>query len=575
VKAKRPVRRRALRVAKRAHSKALKVHAALMQRAATQSPDFPQPRVMPNAPKFGPPVLPPQVRQNFTYDPKNDPGNLGAPALALDDAQNAPLWDFMNRQQCGLSFPGYGYLAELTQRSEYRSPVETIATEATREWLDITVNGKASKKKRLARGEDPEKDADGNGVPDELDAKIEAMEERLEQLKLREIFHKLSMVDGFNGRANLYVEVKANGKEQDYADQLPLVADSNGVRRGSLQGFKVVEPIWTSPYNYNSTDPTRPDFYKPRAWFVMGRRVDASRFLTFISREVPDILKPAYNFGGLSLSQLMDPYVYQWLRARNSVAQLIFNFSILILATNMMAVLQEGCSEEQAQGLLDRMKLFTQTRDNQGLMALDKNSEELKQVAVPLSSLDKLMAQFQEHMAAPAHVPLVKLLGIQPAGLNASSEGEITVWYDGIRAYQTFFFGQHMKRVLDIIQLDLFGNIDSAIGWTWCPLSSPTAKELAEIRKLNSESDNNYIANGVISPEESRERLAADPESGYNNLSGDAPPKPEQADAEHAAKLDEKGKQKDHARGEESADEAHKRALEAQAQKAKLEGKPK
>ena len=36
----------------------------------------------------------------------------------------------------------------------------------------------------------------------------------------------------------------------------------------------------------------------------MGRQVHTSRILTFIGRPVPDLLKPAYSFGGLSLVQL-------------------------------------------------------------------------------------------------------------------------------------------------------------------------------------------------------------------------------------------------------------------------------
>lgn len=574
MKTKRKTTRRPVRAQRKAVAKikkqAMRVHARVMAMLAkrTAKSDFPQPKTA-HVQKFRPPALPPGVRENFIYKNIEDPGQLGEPVLALDDADNAPMWAFLNAQQCGLGFPGYGYLAELTQKTEYRSPVETIATEVTREWLDITVDGKASKKKRKARGEDV--DANANGVPDALDDKVQKIEERFEELKVREHFRKLSEVDGFFGRAQLFIDCRTDGGDPDRENQLPLVADKETIRPGMLRGLKVVEPIWTSPYSYNSTDPTRPDFYKPRAWFVMGKRVHASRLLTFVSREVPDMLKPAYNFGGLSLSQLMDPYVYQWIRARNAVAQLIFNFSILVLATNMATVLQQDCDEEDAQGLLDRMQLFINSRDNQGLMALDKNTEELKSVTVSLANLDKLMAQFQEHMAAPSHMPLVKLTGITPAGLNADSEGEIQVWYDGCRAYQTFFYGQHMKRVLDIVQLDLYGEIDPAITWTWCPLATPSKKEAAEIRKLDSETDGNNIGNGVISSQEVRDRITKDPDSGYNNLSGEAPPPPQQLDAEHGAELDETGKVKDHARGEESADNAHERTLEAQEKQAKLD----
>jgi len=515
--------------------------------------------------KIAPPMMPPMVRGDFKYDANNDPARLGEPTLAYDDASNAPMWSYLNQANCGLGFPGYSYLAELSQRSEYRAPVGTLADEATREWIDITVKGKASRKKREERGE---KIAADEEIDEGQEDKIEAIEERLEQLRVRDHFRKLSEVDGFFGRANLFIDIDPGSANADEVNQLPLVVDAATVKKGSLRGFKVVEPIWSSPYSYNATDPTKPDFYKPRAWFVIGKRIHASRFLMFVSREVADMLKPAYNFGGLSTTQLMEPYVFQWLRTRNSVSDLIHNFSVMVLKTDMNAVLQGDPSGSS--GLMDRARLFVSTRDNQGLTLLDKTREDLVAVNVPLSTLDKLQAQSQEHMAAVCQEPLVKLTGITPSGLNASSEGEIQVWYDRVRSYQIAFYSVHLDHVIRLVQLDLFGSIDDSISFEFRPLSSPTVKELSEIRKADGETDDKYVAMGAVSPEEVRERLIADPNSGYNNLSGPAPTPPDQLNAEHGAGLEEEGKQADHERAGETAEEAHKRQLELETKKAKL-----
>jgi hypothetical protein len=98
------------------------------------------------------------------------------------------------------------------------------------------------------------------------------------------------------GHGQIFIKIK--GQESDEARKLPLVIDPATIKKGSLLGFAVVEPLWTTPYAYNSNDPTAPDFYKPRAWFVLGKQTHADRLLSFISRPVPDMLKPAYNFGG-------------------------------------------------------------------------------------------------------------------------------------------------------------------------------------------------------------------------------------------------------------------------------------
>lgn len=484
---------------------------------------------------------------------KDEIPGLG-PYIALDhgmpNGNTASAFSFTGGGfNCGLGFPGYAYLAELAQRSEYRAPSEVIANEMTREFIKLSTAAKPGednddednedlnaaegtaqdafpppkdKAKPKPAGEqldEEDKDAPGEGGDED---KIEEIEQALKDFGVREAFRAVAWQDGIFGRSQIYIDLK--DQESDERRALPLLIDSATIKKGSLRGFKVIEPIWTSPFTYNADDPTNPDFFKPKAWFVMGKRTHATRLLTFVSREVPDLLKAAYNFGGISMTQLMEPYVNQWLRTRNSVADLIHNFSVMILKTDMQATLAGDVAGTD--GTLARAKVFTLMRDNQGLTLLNKDSEEMEQIAVPLSGLDSLQAQAQEHMAAPTHIPLVKLLGITPQGLNASSEGEIKVFYDFVKSQQESLFRKHLTTVVQIIQLHLYGEIDEAIDFQFVPLSSPTQKELSEIRKSDADAAVAYINSGVVAPEEERERLMGDPNSGYDNLHGDAPEPP-------------------------------------------------
>lgn len=549
-----------------AKAKGISVHAEVLRRAGEK---FEIHRLV-QRPVLMPGVVP-------TRMPTDDPGNLG-PYLALDDANVAPTYAYANEAHCGLGFPGYAYLAELSQRSEYRSAHETMAGEMTREWCKLIIKASVKQddpedkdERAEVRGADDAVSGDDDSEDIEAtlpadDPKKKAQEDKLaklteamEEFKVRDHFRKCAELDDAFGRAQLFIDIESKSRDPYEVRQLPLLIEPETVPKGSLKGFQVVEPLWTTPYTYNATDPLSPDFYKPRAWFVMGRRVHASRLLTFVSREVPDMLKPAYNFGGLSMSQLMEPYVFRFLRTRNAVSDLIHNFSVMKLKTNMQNILNG--EPDKPGGLFDRMKLFVQTRDNQGLVALDKDTEELDSENVPLSGLHELQAQSQEQMAAPSHIPLVKLIGKSPQGLNASSEGEIVVFYDYVSSRQQRDFGPHLKTVLRVLQLHLFGEIDDAIGFEWVPLSAPTVKELAEIRKADAETDAALIDKGVISPEEARQRVAADPNSGYNNLSGPPPEPPTLPEGE--------GMERSHELGEEAAQAAHKRQLEADAKAAR------
>jgi phage-related protein (TIGR01555 family) len=432
----------------------------------------------------------------------------------------------------GVAFLGFPYLAELAQITEYRTPAETLSTEMTRRWLKLVNKGN-----------------------DQTAMKLTKIEARLDELNVRDLFREAAFKCEQFGRAHIYVRVKNQG--DDNTRQTPL----QEIEKGTLEGFSCIEAYWLTPYSWNSTQPERPDFYKPQSWYVLGRKTHHTRLLTFIFREVPDLLKPAYDFAGISITQLMMPYVNRWLRTAKSVNDLINIFSIVNLATDLTAMLQAAPSDPKS--LFSRLKAFVATRDNKGVMVTNKSTEEVTIQDASLAGLDKLQAQAQEHMATPGRMPLIKFFGITPSGLNATSEGEFQNWYAYVKGMQELGFNAHIIRVLELVQMDLFGNVDDDIKHEWQPLFEPTGKELAEIRKSDADRDGVYVEKGVVDADEIRDKLRKDPESGYNNLVGPAP----EPVVEVEAGLQEEGKQADHERGEESAEAAHERT-EASAEKA-------
>ena len=248
---------------------------------------------------------------------------------------------------------------------------------------------------------------------------------------------------------------------------------------------------------------------------MLGQEVHATRLLTIITHEVSDILKPAFNFGGISMSQLAEPYVDNWLRTRQSVADLINNFSIVNLATAMDQILQ---GTDDGTALFNRAELFTLTRSNRGLMLTDKDREELSMNNVPLGGLAELQSQSQEQMCSVSHTPSIILLGIAPTGFGNVAEGEMRAHFDWVRAQQEAYWRKPIEIVIDILQLIRYGQIDPDITMSFKPLYQMTPKELAEIRKIEADTDAVYIDRGALDNSEVREKLAAEPDSGYQGI---------------------------------------------------------
>jgi len=454
----------------------------------------------------------PQANPFRAADPPPGIVPSGSPTLAMDS--NISLVSGWAGQtlspgsDLGWTFLGYPYLSELAQRPEYRTISETTATEMTRKWIRFR-----------SKGDDDKTD------------KISQIEEAFEKLCVRDVFKRLATQDGFFGRAHLYIDTGATEDTDELKTPIGNGWDDvskSKVKKGSLKRLSTVEAAWCYPTGYNTNDPLRPDWYKPDMWFVMGKEIHVSRFILFVQREVPDLLKPAYSFGGLSMTQIATPYVNNWLRARQSVSDLIQRFSVSGLATNLNETIQADGDQ-----LFKRLAVFTQCRDNNGVMALDKDTEEFFNVAVPLGNLDKLQAQAQEQMCSISRIPVIKLLGIQPSGLNASSEGELTAFADMISAAQEAYFRTPLNAVLGFVMLSEFGDVDDDITFEFQPLEEMNEKELAEIEKIEAETDTLLIDGGVISPLEVRQRIAAEVDSPYSNLDvDDVPDRPDMALAE-------------------------------------------
>ena len=330
----------------------------------------------------------------------------------------------------GLQFLGYPYLSELAQRPEYRTFSETIADDATRKWIDFDVTGTIKDKEERSDDEETE-EADEAGEPVDPDEekqkredrvkssgkmeKVKQLKDELTRLELRDCMYRICRDDGFFGRSHLYLDF---GEDLDKSESMkelktPIGDGRDDLSRGKvspnkpLKAVRPIEAVWCYPTTYNAIQPLRDDWYNPQVWYVMGSEIHKSRLPVFVGRPVPDLLKPAYSFGGLALSQLAKPYVDIWLQTRDSVGELIHAFSTMVLLTDVQTNLAPGATGGPGT-LMARVAAFNDFRDNMNTFVLNKNTEDFKNVSVPLGGLHELQAQSQEHMMCCKNGTLVE-----------------------------------------------------------------------------------------------------------------------------------------------------------------------
>lgn len=439
---------------------------------------------------------PEEIYAPYKYAPSVQPAEM-----AMDHAGPSPVgmltnWAASALFHEGQGFFGFPYLAELLQRAEYRHAAEIWSEHAVRKWIKLT-GGSAAQRK--------------------------AIEEEFDRLDVRTVVETWAYHDQAFGRGQIFMDFGDADRPAELATPLRLI-DTKVSPRRPLKALKAIEPVWSAPGVYETSNPLKQDFYKPFDWIVYGKRVHHSRMLTMTSRPLSDMLKPSYAFAGLSLVQMMKPYVDNWLRTRQAVSDMVNSYSILNLKTDMSSTLAGGdCAD-----LFRRADLANETRDNRGLWLTDKDTEELENIAVPLSGLHGLQQQAQKQLASVSRIPLSIYLQISPTGLNANSDGETRNFYADVHSMQEKNMRPGLATILQAVQLSLFGKLIDGLTFEFLPLWEMDDKDKAEMRKADADADNGYVANGIISPEEVRERLSNDESSLYHGVDlTDPPPEPE------------------------------------------------
>lgn len=450
--------------------------------------------------------LPPtmQDRAVLLFQPYQPPrGVRGAGALAMDAglgayAAGAYGMDSSFVEQ-GLAFKGYPTLAAMMLRAEFRKPVEIIAREATRAWIRFRCNGVQADAAQTA-------------------ARLRAVEVEFLRLHVRDVVRR-QIVHGLGfGVGHIWVGLRGVPLT-DAGQAVPLLATPHGMARGQLERLVNIDPIWTTPNSYNAENPLRADYYRPADWWVQGVLVNSTRLLSVVPFEVPDILKPAFNFGGLALPQMLETYVHNFLRTRQSVSDMVSNYATKILKTDMSGTMQSDgglhYADIDADSVTARVAAMNAWQSNNGTFVLDRESEDFDIKSAPLTGLAELQAQSQEFMAGIPGIPLVKLFGIQPQGLNASSQGEIRVFYDEIAAFQEAHVAPVLRKLFQLVQLNLWGAIDPDLDFEFVPLWQMSEQEAAAVEKTKTDMDTANIRSGKITPHEARTREAADAHSLY------------------------------------------------------------
>ena len=366
----------------------------------------------------------------------------------------------------------------------------------------------------------PAEDAVRKGYKISMDNGVEIPYEVLSHIKkMDKKYNLISNLIKFATKGRIFgLNVAFFDIETDDPDEFyfnPFNIDA--VKPGSYRGIVQVDPQWIVGQlgMEGASSPDSMYFYEPEWWLVNGRRIHRTHVVVYRNGELPNVLKPSYFYGSVSIPQKIYQRVYCAERTANEAPLLCLTKRTKIYKTDMSKVMSQQQQVEQ------KIQNQVEYQNNYGVQVVD-TEDEVQQLDTALADLDAVIMTQYQLVASAAEVPATKLLGNQPKGFNSTGEYEESSYHEMLESLQTHNLTPLLNRHYEILVkseiLPKFSMDNFDIYINWIPLDALTEQEQANINKIEAETSETYFRMGAFSNEEIRKKAINNPDSGFNGF---------------------------------------------------------
>jgi phage-related protein (TIGR01555 family) len=162
--------------------------------------------------------------------------------------------------------------------------------------------------------------------------------------------------------------------------------------------------------------------------------------------------------------------------------------------------------EEGTKRMVERLTLANSMKSSINTLIIG-NDEEWDRKEVNLTAFPDLMRAHLQIASGAADIPVTRLLGQSPAGLNATGDADIRNYYDMIRSKQKGF-EEDLEPLDRALRRHVTGAEPEDDLYEWIPLWQMSEAEEATIAKQKADTVNVYLSTNLFAPEELRPAVA-------------------------------------------------------------------
>lgn len=228
-----------------------------------------------------------------------------------------------------------------------------------------------------------------------------------------------------------------------------------------------------------------------------GVRVHHSRIIRQIGVKLPFWQAITEQLWGMSELERIHDRLVSFDAATLSSANLINHAHLrTVQVEGLRDILSAGGKAEEAMiKMFEYMRLL---QSNEGITLLD-SKDTFNTTAYTFSGLSDMMLQFGQQLSGASGIPLVRLFGQSPAGLNSTGESDLRNYYDNINAQQESDFRPGVEKLLHVCYRSRFGRpAPSDMTFKFTSLWQMTPEQKANVAKTTTETITAAHESGAI-----------------------------------------------------------------------------
>lgn len=268
------------------------------------------------------------------------------------------------------------------------------------------------------------------------------------------------------------------------------------VRPGSLRYLVAVDRWRASASGVTTTDIISRNYGKPEYYQVGGSRVHHSRVLRFDGVVLPYFMASQNSYWGDSILERMRVAVINAAAIYQSISSLVHEASLDVLKIPGLMNLVSDCEGEK--NLLKRLQAANLSKSIHNMLVLDANEEYEKKTG-NFSGLQPLIYDYIAAAAGAADIPITRLLGVSPGGLNSTGESDLENYYTSIATRQESMLAPALDQFDQVLLRSVLGVVPDEYDYAFNSLKMLSDERKAAMEKLLVDK---HVAASALLPDE-------------------------------------------------------------------------